>query len=245
MDVLLANAASRPPGGSSPSRSRRWTARSTSICVRRSCCPTPCCRACSGAVGASSCSSPRSPARRPCPATPSTTPPSTACADSRRRCARTCTAAAWALVRLPRFHPRCGHLRGLRRQLPPGAGTRSPEDVADGAVSAIEQDRGEVEVAAVPPAGGRAGANLAPDLSAAFVRRTGAVGSPTKWKSRCVKTLSAAAGSEERRLKLADCDGALLGGGARRSRVRSSLKPVLCPLRRTSPASRSRSAAGA
>jgi len=58
-------------------------------------------------------------------------------------------------------------------KLPPGIGTRSPEDVADGVVSAIEHDRGEVEVAAFPQRAGAKVANLAPDLSAAFVRRTG------------------------------------------------------------------------
>ncbi len=58
-------------------------------------------------------------------------------------------------------------------KLPPGVGTRSPEDVADAVVSTIERDRGEVEVAAFPQRAGARVANLAPDLSAAVVRRTG------------------------------------------------------------------------
>jgi len=58
-------------------------------------------------------------------------------------------------------------------KLPPGVGTRSPEDVAEGVVSAIERDRGDVEVAAFPQRAGARMANLAPDLSAALVRRTG------------------------------------------------------------------------
>ena len=58
-------------------------------------------------------------------------------------------------------------------RLPPGIGTRSPEDVAEGVVSAIERDRGEVEVAAFPQRAGARMANIAPDLSAALVRRTG------------------------------------------------------------------------
>ncbi len=40
-------------------------------------------------------------------------------------------------------------------KLPPGVGTRSPEDVADAVVSTIERDRGEVDVA---PSAQRAGA---------------------------------------------------------------------------------------
>jgi len=57
--------------------------------------------------------------------------------------------------------------------LPPGVGTRSPEQVAEGVMAAIERDRGEVDVAAFPQRAGARMANLAPDLSAALVRRTG------------------------------------------------------------------------
>ena len=58
-------------------------------------------------------------------------------------------------------------------RLPPGTGTRSPEDVARGVVEAIEQDRGEVDVAALPQRAGALIAGFAPDLAAAVVRRAG------------------------------------------------------------------------
>jgi len=58
-------------------------------------------------------------------------------------------------------------------KLPSYVGTRSPSDVADGVLSAIERDRAEVDVA---PLGLRAGATfggLAPELSARLARRLG------------------------------------------------------------------------
>jgi short-subunit dehydrogenase len=58
-------------------------------------------------------------------------------------------------------------------KLPPGVGTRSPQDVANAVAEAIERDRGEIEVAAFSQRAGARVANLAPDLSAAFVRRVG------------------------------------------------------------------------
>jgi short-subunit dehydrogenase len=57
-------------------------------------------------------------------------------------------------------------------KLPPGVGTRTPEDVAGAVVAAIERDRGEIEVAALPQRAGARVANMAPDFSAAMVRRT-------------------------------------------------------------------------
>jgi short-subunit dehydrogenase len=58
-------------------------------------------------------------------------------------------------------------------RLPPGVGTRSPEDVAKAVAGAIEHDRGEVDVASFPQRAGARVAGLAPDLSAALVRRSG------------------------------------------------------------------------
>ena len=58
-------------------------------------------------------------------------------------------------------------------KLPPGMGTRSPEDVARAVASAIERNRGEVDVASVPQRGGALLAGLAPDLAASVVRRLG------------------------------------------------------------------------
>ena len=48
---------------------------------------------------------------------------------------------------LPGLHPRRRHVRRVRRKLPPGVGTRTPEDVAKATLAAIERNRGEVDVA--------------------------------------------------------------------------------------------------
>ena len=61
-------------------------------------------------------------------------------------------------------------------KLPPGMGTRSPQDVAAGVVRAIEHNRGELDVASLPQRGGAVIAGLAPDLAAAVVRRLGGEG---------------------------------------------------------------------
>jgi uncharacterized protein len=58
-------------------------------------------------------------------------------------------------------------------KLPPGIGTRSPEDVGDAVVRAIEQNRGDVDVAALSQRAGAMLAALAPDLVASVVRRLG------------------------------------------------------------------------
>jgi hypothetical protein len=60
-----------------------------------------------------------------------------------------------------------------RATLPPGVGTRSPEDVAAAVVSAIEANRAEVEVAPLGLRLGAAAAAVAPGLSAAVSRRLG------------------------------------------------------------------------
>lgn len=57
--------------------------------------------------------------------------------------------------------------------LPPGVGTRAPEDVARAVVRAIERNRGEIDVAPVSQRGGAIIAGLAPDLAAGVVRRLG------------------------------------------------------------------------
>jgi short-subunit dehydrogenase len=58
-------------------------------------------------------------------------------------------------------------------KLPPGTGTRSPADVAGAVVRAIEDDRGEVDVAPLSQRGGALLGGLAPDLLARVVRRLG------------------------------------------------------------------------
>jgi short-subunit dehydrogenase len=58
--------------------------------------------------------------------------------------------------------------------LPPGVGTRSPEDVARAVAEAIERNRGEVDVAPLPLRAGTIFASVAPGLAASFTRVTGA-----------------------------------------------------------------------
>lgn len=59
--------------------------------------------------------------------------------------------------------------------LPPGVGTRSPEDVARAVVDAIERNRGEVDVAPLPLRAGVMFAGIAPGVASEFQRLMGAV----------------------------------------------------------------------
>jgi short-subunit dehydrogenase len=76
-------------------------------------------------------------------------------------------------VVLPGFIRDAGMFADSGVKLPPGVGTRSPEDVAEAVVSAIERDRAEVEVAPIGLRLGAAVAAAAPGLSAAVSRRLG------------------------------------------------------------------------
>jgi short-subunit dehydrogenase len=57
--------------------------------------------------------------------------------------------------------------------LPPGVGTRSPQDVANAVLRAIDEDRAELDVAPLPLRVGAAAAGLAPALAATVSRRLG------------------------------------------------------------------------
>ena len=74
---------------------------------------------------------------------------------------------------LPGFIRDAGMFADSRVKLPVGVGTRSPQDVADAVVAAIERNRAEVEVAPVGLRFGTAVAAVAPALSAAVSRRLG------------------------------------------------------------------------
>lgn len=76
-------------------------------------------------------------------------------------------------VVLPGFIREAGMFAESGVTLPPGVGTRSPQDVAAAVVSAIERNRAEVEVAPVGLRLGTAVAAVAPALSAAVSRRLG------------------------------------------------------------------------
>jgi uncharacterized protein len=58
-------------------------------------------------------------------------------------------------------------------KLPPGVGTRAPEDVARAVVRAIERNRAEIDVAPLPLRAGAIFAGLAPELAANVSRRLG------------------------------------------------------------------------
>lgn len=74
----------------------------------------------------------------------------------------------------PGFIRDAGMFADTGATLPPGVGTRSPEDVARAVVGAIERDRGEVDVAPLPLRAGVMFAGIAPGVAAEFQRRMGA-----------------------------------------------------------------------
>jgi uncharacterized protein len=76
-------------------------------------------------------------------------------------------------VVLPGFIREAGMFANSGATLPPGVGTRSPEDVAGAVVSAIERNRAEVDVAPLSLRLGTAVASVAPALSSAVSRRLG------------------------------------------------------------------------
>jgi short-subunit dehydrogenase len=57
--------------------------------------------------------------------------------------------------------------------LPPGVGTRTPQDVANAVVRAIERNRGELDVAPLPLRVSTVFASLAPELAGSVARRIG------------------------------------------------------------------------
>jgi hypothetical protein len=59
-------------------------------------------------------------------------------------------------------------------KLPPGIGTRSPDDVARAVIEAIERNRAEIDVAPFTLRASAAMAGLAPELTANLARRLGA-----------------------------------------------------------------------
>jgi len=74
----------------------------------------------------------------------------------------------------PGFIREAGMFADSGARLPPGIGTRSPEDVARAVVHAIEHNRAEVDVAPLSLRLGSAFAGLAPELAANVSRRFGA-----------------------------------------------------------------------
>jgi uncharacterized protein len=76
----------------------------------------------------------------------------------------------------PGFIRDAGMFADSGAKLPPGVGTRTPEDVANAVLEAIERNRAEVDVAPLPVRASAAFASLAPELAARIAGRLGAHG---------------------------------------------------------------------
>jgi uncharacterized protein len=74
---------------------------------------------------------------------------------------------------LPGFIRDAGMFAVAGAKLPPGVGTRTPEDVAKATIRGIERNKGEVEVAPLPVRLGATIASGAPEFGAAVSRRSG------------------------------------------------------------------------
>jgi short-subunit dehydrogenase len=74
---------------------------------------------------------------------------------------------------MPGFIREAGMYAESGVQLPPGLGTRSPADVAEAVVRAIERDLPEVEVSTLALRAGTLLWNAAPDLASSLARRLG------------------------------------------------------------------------
>jgi uncharacterized protein len=74
---------------------------------------------------------------------------------------------------LPGFIRDAGMFADSRAKLPPGVGTRSPEEVARAVITAIERNRAELAVAPLTMRLGATIAGMAPGLAAAVSRRMG------------------------------------------------------------------------
>ena len=73
----------------------------------------------------------------------------------------------------PGFISDAGMFADAGVELPPGVGTRTPEDVARAVVTAIERDRGEIDVAPLPLRAGVIFAGIAPEIATSVSRRMG------------------------------------------------------------------------
>lgn len=74
----------------------------------------------------------------------------------------------------PGFIREAGMFAESGAKLPPGVGTRTPQNVADAVVSAIERNRGEVDVAPITLRLGSTFSGIAPEIAATVSRRMGA-----------------------------------------------------------------------
>lgn len=73
----------------------------------------------------------------------------------------------------PGFISDAGMFADAKVELPKGVGTSTPEEVAAAVLTAIEKNRGEIDVAPLPMRLGSAFAGIAPELAASLSRRMG------------------------------------------------------------------------
>jgi short-subunit dehydrogenase len=74
----------------------------------------------------------------------------------------------------PGFIRDAGMFHEAGTKLPPGVGTKTPEDVAAATLAAVQRNRGEVEVAPLALRAGALASLVAPELAGAVARRMGA-----------------------------------------------------------------------
>jgi short-subunit dehydrogenase len=73
----------------------------------------------------------------------------------------------------PGFIREAGMFHDAGAKLPPGVGTRTPVEVAEATVRAVEHDKGEVDVAPLALRGGTLFSQVLPDVAASVTRRLG------------------------------------------------------------------------
>jgi short-subunit dehydrogenase len=83
-----------------------------------------------------------------------------------------CTGVGVSCV-FPGFIRDAGMFAEAGVKLPPGVGTRTPEDVAKAVIGAIEHDRGEVDVAPLTLRAGVMFGSVLPDIAASVSRKSG------------------------------------------------------------------------
>jgi short-subunit dehydrogenase len=74
---------------------------------------------------------------------------------------------------MPGFIREAGMFAEADVKLPPGVGTRTPDDVAKATIKAIEQNRGEIEVAPLPLRASATLASIAPEFAGRISRKAG------------------------------------------------------------------------
>jgi short-subunit dehydrogenase len=74
----------------------------------------------------------------------------------------------------PGFISEAGMFVAAEAKLPPGVGTRTPQDVADATIKAIEKNRAELDVAPLTMRLGSTFASVAPEVAANVSRKLGA-----------------------------------------------------------------------